>query len=289
MPTFDTPAPISVTVDIIGDARITASDRTDTVVTVRPRDPSDAADRKAAEQTVVECTDGRLRVSSARRWTRYRPFGGGESVEVTIEVPTGSRLEARSGLGDLHAEGELGASRVKTAMGDIRLDHTGDLRASTGHGDVTVDSVAGDVKATTGTGAIRIGHVDGEATIRNSNGETVLGHVTGEVRVKGANGGIAIDRGLASVTAKTANGDIRLHDVHDGSIELETAVGEVEIGVPEGVTAWLDLTARRGSVRNELDDTAAPDSSDRTIEVRARSHRGDIVVHRSPLPDVPHT
>ena len=36
MPTFETPDPISVTIDIVGDARITASDRTDTVVTVRP-------------------------------------------------------------------------------------------------------------------------------------------------------------------------------------------------------------------------------------------------------------
>ena len=39
MPTFDTDGPISVTIDlVVGDARITASDRSDTVVEVSPSD-----------------------------------------------------------------------------------------------------------------------------------------------------------------------------------------------------------------------------------------------------------
>jgi hypothetical protein len=39
MPTFDTPEPISVTVEFgVGDLRIVASDRADTMVEVRPSD-----------------------------------------------------------------------------------------------------------------------------------------------------------------------------------------------------------------------------------------------------------
>ena len=41
MPLFDTPGPILVTVDIgVGDVRITATNRTDTLVEVRPSDLS---------------------------------------------------------------------------------------------------------------------------------------------------------------------------------------------------------------------------------------------------------
>ena len=41
MPTFDTPEPITVTLELgVGDVRITASDRADTVVEVRPSDPA---------------------------------------------------------------------------------------------------------------------------------------------------------------------------------------------------------------------------------------------------------
>jgi hypothetical protein len=54
MPTFDTPQPISVTVELgVGDLRIVASDRTDTMVEVRPSDPAKKADVTAAEQTRV--------------------------------------------------------------------------------------------------------------------------------------------------------------------------------------------------------------------------------------------
>ena len=41
MPTFETPQPIAVTVDVfLGHVEIIASDRTDTVVEVRPSDPA---------------------------------------------------------------------------------------------------------------------------------------------------------------------------------------------------------------------------------------------------------
>jgi hypothetical protein len=54
MPTFDTPEPISVSLEIgVGDIQIAASDRADTVVEVRPTDPRKAADVQAAEQTRV--------------------------------------------------------------------------------------------------------------------------------------------------------------------------------------------------------------------------------------------
>ena len=61
MPTFDTPEPISVTLEVgVGDIRIVASDRTDTIVDVRPSDPAKKSDVTAAELTRVEFADGRL-------------------------------------------------------------------------------------------------------------------------------------------------------------------------------------------------------------------------------------
>ena len=61
MPTFETPEPITATIDVaVGDVRISAGDRGDTVVDVRPSDPSNDEDVKAAEQTRVECASGQL-------------------------------------------------------------------------------------------------------------------------------------------------------------------------------------------------------------------------------------
>src|SRR6476661_3861689 len=94
MPRFDTPRPIRINVDVVGNVRVNASDRDDTIITIEPLDPSKSADLKAASDIVIEHTHGDLVVRTPKHWKRFTPFGGGESVDVTIEVPTGSRLEA---------------------------------------------------------------------------------------------------------------------------------------------------------------------------------------------------
>lgn len=287
MPTFESPAPISMTIEIVGDVRITASDRTDTVVDVRPHDPSKASDVKAAQETRIEHAAGSLLVKTPKHWKRHTPFGGGESVDVTIEVPTGSTLDGISGFGDFHGEGELGRCDLKTAMGSIRLDHTGALSARTGYGDITVDRVAGDATITTGSGDVRIGVVDGSLTVRNSNGDSTLGEAKGEVRVKAANGDVTIDRAHTSVTARSANGSLRVGDARRGSIDLQTSVGQLEIGIHDGTAAWLDLTSKYGRVRSSLDTTDSPGGGDATVEVRARTSAGDIVIGRAAADDTP--
>ena len=69
-----------------------------------------------------------------------------------------------------------------------------------------------------------------------------------------------------------------------GSVVLETQIGDVEVGIREGTAAWLDVSASAGRVRNALDATAAPDPSAETVEVRARTSVGEIVIRR-PDPD----
>lgn len=278
MPTFASPHPISITVDILGNTHITASDRLDTTVTVAPMDPSRSSDVKAAEQTVVDWSDGRLSVKSPRSWTSFR---ASQNVVVTLEVPTGSALDGSSAMGDFHGEGELGNTKVKTSMGSIRLDQTGELRAVTSFGDVTVDRVAGSADVTTSSGDIHLRQVDGTAAVRNSNGSTELDWVAGDVRAKSSNGDVLIGHAGAGVSARTANGDVRVAEATRGEVVVETATGELEVGIVQGVAAWLDVSTRFGSVRSSLESTDGPDQSEGTIQVRARSSFGDIVIHRA--------
>src|SRR4051794_10813833 len=150
MHSFETPHPIAATVDLaVGDLRVSASDRADTVVTIQPTNPSKPADVTAANDTRVDYADGGLAVSTPKSWKRFTPFDDGGSVQVTIDVPTGSRLEASSSLGDLHVDGELDRCRLKTAMGNIRVDHAGPLTLKTSYGNVDVDHVDGDADINT--------------------------------------------------------------------------------------------------------------------------------------------
>jgi DUF4097 and DUF4098 domain-containing protein YvlB len=101
------------------------------------------------------------------------------------------------------------------------------------------------------------------------------------VRVRAANGAISVDRAGAGVDAKSSNGSIRLGEVARGSVVLETANGDLEIGIAEGTTAWLQVNTGFGQVRNLLDEAAPPAESDETVEVRGRTSYGDITIRRS--------
>ena len=220
MPISASPDPISITIDIVDNTHITASDCADTVITVRPMDPSKSSDVKAAEQTTVDFTDGRLFVKSPRSWA---PFSGSQTVVVTLEVPTGSALDGTSAMGDFHVEGELGTTTLQTSMGNVRLDLTGELRARTSFGNVTVDRVAGNADVTTSSGDIRLGEIEGTAVVKNSNGSTQLDRVAGDVQATSSNGSVLIGHAGAGVTARTANGDVRVLEVGADEVVVETA------------------------------------------------------------------
>lgn len=279
MPTFDSPEPISVTLDlVVGDARIIAGDRTDTVVEVRPTDESKEIDRKVADQTRVEFAGGKLLVKAPRQ---RAIFGKPGSIDVVIELPAGSQVHGKSAMAALRTEGRLGDCKVKTSLGDIAIDQAGSLDLNTSAGDITVERSAGHADVTTGTGALRLGAIDGPAVVKNSNGATSISEVTGDLRVNAANGDITIGVAHADVEAKTANGSIRVGEVVRGSVDLKTALGELEIGIREGTAAWLDVSSTAGSLRNSLDTADGPDQSKETVEVHARTSLGDIVIRRA--------
>ena len=282
MPTFDTPEPISVTVELgVGDLRIVASDRTDTMVEVRPSDPTSKADVTVAEQTRVEYAGGRLLIKAPKSWRQLTWRGGGESIDVQVELPAGSHLRGETGVAALRCQGRLGECRYKTGVGDIQLGQAGAVQLRTGVGDLTVEQADGDAELTTGSGSVRIDHIDGAAVVKNSNGDTWIGEVTGDLRVNAANGRISVDRARETVAAKSANGDVRLGEVAHGAVLAQTGFGKVEIGIRDGVAAWLDLNTRFGNVRNDLDAAERPESGEDAVEVRARTSFGDITINRS--------
>jgi hypothetical protein len=286
MPTFDTPEPISVTVELgVGDLRIVASDRTDTMVEVRPSDPAKQADVTAAEQTRVEYAGGRLLIKAPKNWRQYTPRGGGESIDVQIELPAGSHLRGDTGVAALRCQGRLGECRYKTGIGDIQLDQAGAVQLRTGVGDITVGRADGDAEVRTGSGSVRIDGIDGMAVVKNSNGDTWIGRVTGDLRVNAANGRISVDQASATVAAKSANGDVYLGEVAHGTVVAQTAFGKVKIGIRDGAAAWLDLNTRYGTVRNDLDAAERPGPGEDAVEVRARTAFGDITIHRSSAND----
>jgi hypothetical protein len=262
MPAFETPEPISVAVEFdVGTVRLYASDRGDTVVDVRPSDPGSDADIRAAGQATVEYAAGQLVVrtprSRARRW-----FGLGGSIDVLIELPTGSQVDADIAA-DVLGRGRLGDCNLTTTNGDVLLEQAGRLRVSTSNGE------------------IRVGRIDGSGTVKTSNGDIAIGQATGDVRLNTASGDITVDRALAGVDARTAYGSVRVSEAEQGSIRVETSYGDLEVGLRSGTAAWLDVMSNYGNVNVPMTPHDGPGQAEKTIEVRAHTDYGDVLIHRS--------
>jgi DUF4097 and DUF4098 domain-containing protein YvlB len=280
MPTYDTPTPIDLAINLqVGGIEVIAGDRADTVVTVSATNPAKAVDRRGAEETKVDFDGQRVTITGPRPLISW--LGPNESVDVKVELPTGSRFTAEIAVGGVRTVGRLGATRIKSSMGSVDVDTTGDLWLRASHGNATVGTAEGGIEITASYGQIRVGTVAGDAILKASHGTILVGESGGDLDAKTSYGDLEITKALASVAAKTAYGSIALREVSSGSIQVESGYGQVTIGVRPGVPAWLDLSSKNGRVRNELAGDRAPDASEQTVAVRARTQGADITIQHA--------
>lgn len=178
MPTFETPEPIHVDLNLVlGNVTIAATDRTDTVVTVNPTNPDNEADTKAVAETEAELVGNTVRIKGLKLRKYIGPTKNSPSVDISIELPTGSSLSAK-GFGSmvgLTTTGRLGACEFSTGMGRLTVEEAGPVKLRT-TGDIIIDRAHGDVEASTAQGAIRIGEVsEGIVDVKTSMGDVEVG------------------------------------------------------------------------------------------------------------------
>ncbi len=252
MPEFDTPTPITAVVDLaVATVHVTASDRATTAVHVRPTNPADESDVAIAAQVTAELVDGELRITGPRTWLHVDLTRKSRSVDLALDLPTGSAVTATAQAGDLRATGPLGECSSKTGVGDITLDRTGPLRLRTSTGHAAVTAVDGDADLRTSSGSLVVGEIRGSAQVKNSNGPTRVDEVTGDTRVRSANGDVEIGRAGGAVDAKSANGHVKAA-LTQGSSVLESGMGDIEVGVVAGTSLWLDAHPGHGRVESLL-------------------------------------
>jgi DUF4097 and DUF4098 domain-containing protein YvlB len=259
MPTFETPAPVAVTVVLdTGRVRVVATARADSAVVVVPAGTGSAA-AAAAAQTTIEHAAGALTVKAPHR-AILRPGGG---IDVLLEVPIGSSLEVRTVRADIRTEGEMGDCRFSTVSGPIALEHVGALHVSTSGSDVVA------------------GRVDGIVDVQAATSSVRLQECAADVVVATANGAITVLRAAGSIRATTANGSIRVAELARGEARLSTARGSVEVGIAAGTAAHVDARSTLGSVHNLLEVRDGPEGFAERVKVHARTWYGQITIQRA--------
>ncbi|MFE2910754.1 DUF4097 family beta strand repeat-containing protein [Kitasatospora indigofera] len=216
---FDTPAPLTAILDIpAGRIRLIAADRTDTTVEVLPADPTRNRDVKAAGQVTVTLTDGVLHIEAAP--AKNRIVGNSGAVEVTVQLPAGSHVRAKTAAGELRGVGRLGDVTYEAAQGNAKLDESTNTHLTVQAGDLTVHRLAGPARISTQQGHITITEaVRGTVELRTQAGDITIGAARGV---------------SAALDAGTSSGRINNALQNTGAPELTV----------HATTAYGDITAR---------------------------------------------
>ncbi|MBX7466843.1 DUF4097 family beta strand repeat-containing protein [Streptomyces sp. NPDC059819] len=221
MQKFATTAPIAAILDIpAGRIRIIAADQPHTTVAVKAADPAKSRDVKAADHTTVSYDNGVLRIEAAPAGNQY--FGSSGALDVTVELPAGSRIEAKTAGAEFRTVGRLGDVDFDGAHGTVELDETAGLRLGVHAGDVSVGRLAGDSEIRVSSGDITITEAQhGTLKLRTESGRITVGAARGT---------------SATLDAGTSHGRI-----HNALTHTEGAAAALNI---HATTASGDITAR---------------------------------------------
>ncbi|GAA2343644.1 DUF4097 domain-containing protein [Streptomyces kunmingensis] len=179
MQKFDTAAPVSVVLDIpAGSIRFIAADRADTTVEVLPANASKSRDVKAAEQVGVGYADGVLRIEAAP--AKNRLLGSSGSVEVTVQLPSDSRVEAKAAAAELRGVGRLGDVAFDGGHGLVKIDEAASVRLNGLDADITVGRLNGSGEISTMKGNLNITQaVAGTLALTTQMGNITVGAAPG--------------------------------------------------------------------------------------------------------------
>ncbi|RSS50635.1 DUF4097 family beta strand repeat-containing protein [Streptomyces sp. WAC01280] len=175
MQNFATAAPIAVVLDVpAGRIRFIAADRADTTVEVLPANATKSNDVKAAERVAVAYADGVLRIEAAE--AKSRILGSSGAVEVTVQLPAGSRVEAKAAAAELRGVGRLGDVTFEGAQGAVKLDEAASARLTLQAGDIAVGRLGGAAELRTQKGDIKVTEaLRGEVVLRTESGDLEVG------------------------------------------------------------------------------------------------------------------
>ncbi|MFF5013886.1 DUF4097 family beta strand repeat-containing protein [Streptomyces sp. NPDC001165] len=221
MQKFITAAPVLAVLDIpAGRIQLIAADRADTTVEVLPENAAKSRDVKAAEEIEVSYDDGVLRIEAPN--AKNRILGHSGSVEVTVQLPAGSRVEAKAALAELRGVGRLGDVAFEGAQATVKLDETDGARLTLQAGDIAVGRLGGPAEISTQKGDLRITEaVRGTVTLRTEHGGIEVGAARGV---------------SASLDAGTGYGRI-----HNALSNTDGAAAGLNI---RATTTYGDITAR---------------------------------------------
>jgi hypothetical protein len=275
--TFQTPGTVVLELRMPdGHVAVETADTAETVVDLTGADDADLRDialiemRETGGRFVITVeVDERSRAGSAPDITmlagRLRIWRD-RTLELKVRAPHGTELQVTSGSAGVRVRGRFAS-----------------VAAQTGSGDVDVETVEGDSVVKTGSGDVRVAETGGDAVISTASGDVELARVAGSAQIRSASGDVRIDEAGTGVSVQTASGDQEIRAVTAGQVTLQSASGDMVVGIRRGSRLWVDARSVSGDTSSELEVGDEPPAEDEgpLVELRATAMSGDIHVVRA--------
>lgn len=185
-----------------------------------------------------------------------------KAMRIFVEAPAGTDVEVKTVSADTTLGGVLGAARIHTVSGDVRIDSVSRL---------DIDSVSGDVRVIAVTGDASITAVSADIDVRDVGGRLSACTSSGDVRMATVGD---------DMTIGTASGDVRVERAGGSSIGVKCVSGDVTIGLPAGIRVQPDISTLSGRTSLPAPSGVAPPSTPRVVRVRLRTVSGNITIER---------
>ena len=145
---------------------------------------------------------------------------------------------------------------------------------NTASGDVGFDQVGGDAEVNSASGDVKISRVQG-----GSHGEHGLRRSGDRVRRRKRESALSLWRRLGRRVRCVTEDPDRFRrpgagSVREGDVVLQTASGDIEVGVKKGSKLWIDARSMSGETSSEFDvGDAAPEGEGPLVEIQLRPRR----------------
>ena len=285
MPGFETPGPISATIDVVvGDVRVAASDRHGHRRRGAARaTPPARADVTAAEETRVEFAGGHL-AGQAHDGAGARSARSATPGPSTCwsSCPRARASAATRRWGRSAAPGPLGDCRLKTAPATSRSTMRRPSSLKIGAGDVTWSARAATPSSPPAPARSAPARSAARPRSRTPTATPGSDEVAGDLRIRSANGDIAV--GLAHATVGAEDGQ-RRRPRRRGRARRRwsrrPAPARSTSASPTATPRGWTSTPASGTWTTRSRPAARPAPGEETVEVRARSGLGDITIRRA--------
>ena len=177
---------------------------------------------------------------------------------------------------------------------DVTMPAAADLEAKTTDGPLNVDGINGRIQITSTDGAVAAHACSGRIEARTTDGDLLLDGVRGEILAHSTDGKVIIAGLLEILDASTTDGRIDV-DAQDGSRmngewSIHSSDGDVNLRLPDGFSADLDVTTGDGDITNDFPVTMQGKVTSHRLTgkmfqggnlLRIRTSDGNVVIRKT--------